>query len=361
MIKQVDRYVGTAALTGTLVIWIGLTLLFMVFSLLNELRGAENQFGTGDVFWYIGMMTPKLAYQVFPVSALLGTLTGVGALAAANELVAFRTAGVSRLRLAAAAMGGVLLVTIPIMIVGEWVAPDAEQRARAFKRGETTGRQIIGGPRGMWMREGNDIVNIQLPVLASGDAGHSVAFNQVVIYGFDDELKLKSITRAARAIHHDSGWELEKVYGVQFSERGATRTREKQRLWPSDVRPELLDSAVTRPWRLSMRSLVGYIDYLRQNGLDDRVYLAALWEKAFFPLTAVALVLAGMPFVFSSIRSHNLGVRLFIGMTIGGAFMIVNEGVQNYASVYGLSPLMSNLGPALLLALAAVAVLRRSV
>ncbi len=361
MIKQVDRYVGTAALTGTLVIWLGLTLLFMVFALLNELRGAENQFGTADVFWYVAMMSPKMAYQMFPVSALLGTLTGVGALAAANELVAFRTAGVSRMRLAGAALGGVLVLTIGVMAIGEWVVPEAEQRARAFKRSETTGRQIIGGPRGMWVREGNNIVNIQLPVLSTGQAGPAVEFNQVVIYGFDDSLRLESITRAAQAAHSENGWELQRVYSVEFNEQGARRTRSATREWSTEVKPELLDSAVTRPWRLSIRSLIAYLDYLRQNSLDERIYLAALWEKIFYPLTAIALVLVGMPFVFSSTLSHNLGVRLFVGMTIGGAFMIINEGVQNYSSVYRLSPLLSNLVPSLLLGLAAIMALRRSV
>ena len=121
MIKLVDRYIGKAAIQGTLVIWFGLTLMFMLFSLLSELRDSQNNYTTGDAFWFVALTSPRMAYQVFPVSALLGALVGVGGLAAGNELVAFRTSGVSRLRLAAAALAGTGLLTMLVVAMGEWV------------------------------------------------------------------------------------------------------------------------------------------------------------------------------------------------------------------------------------------------
>ena len=42
MIKLVDRYIGRAAGLGILAVWLMLTVLFMVFGLLSELRGTEN-------------------------------------------------------------------------------------------------------------------------------------------------------------------------------------------------------------------------------------------------------------------------------------------------------------------------------
>ncbi len=110
-----------------------------------------------------------------------------------------------------------------------------------------------------------------------------------------------------------------------------------------------------------MRALWDFLDYLSENGLDDRVYRSAFWEKVFYPLIIVALVLAGMPFVFSSSRSHNLGVRMFIGMMLGGLFMIFNRGVQNFGEAYSLPSLLTNLLPPLVLAGGAVLVLRRTV
>lgn len=361
MIKLVDRYVGRAALLGLVTVWIAMTVLFILFNLLGELRSTQNDYGSGDAIWFIALTIPRMAYQIFPVSALLGALVGVGGLAATNELVAFRTSGVSRLRLALAALAGAMLVTIPVMIMGEWLAPAAEQQARAFRLSEMVGQAIIGGPRGMWMRDGNDIVNIQLPLLSANRGEQSVEFKNIVIYNFSEDIDLNAITRADNATHNGDSWTLENVTTVNFSESGAQLSRSEQQIWPTEVKPELLDSAVTRPKLLSLRSLWKYLGYLGENGLDDRVYQAAFWEKAFFPFTVIALVLAGMPFVFGAARSQNLGVRLFFGMALGGIFMIVNRAVQKFGNVYDLPALLTIVLPPLLLALAAILILRRSV
>jgi lipopolysaccharide export system permease protein len=360
-VKLVDRYVGKAALMGMLAIWAGMTVLFMLFSLLGELRATEGNYTSGDAFWFVALTTPRMAYQIFPVSALLGALVGVGGLAASNELVAFRTSGASRLRLAGAALAGAMLMTLPVVLMGEWIAPATEQQARAFRLSEQVGQAIIGGPRGMWMRDGEDIVNIQRPLLSADRGQQSVEFKNVVIYNFSEDVDLQAITRAANASHDGEIWKLEGVRTVEFDENGASRSRAREQVWPSEVKPELLDSAVTRPKLLSLRSLWDYLGYLAENGLDDRVYQAAFWEKLLYPFTVVALVLAGMPFVFASTRSQNLGVRMFTGMTLGGVYMIVSRAVQKFGGVYDIHALATNLLPPLILAVAAILILRRSV
>jgi lipopolysaccharide export system permease protein len=361
MIRLVDRYLGRASMLATLLVWCGLTLLSVMFQLLGELRSMQNDYTTGDVFWFVALTTPRLAYQVFPVSALLGALLGVGGLAAANELVAFRTSGVSRLRLAGAALTGAVLLTIPVMIMGEWVAPAAEHQARAFRLSEMVDVAIVGGMRGVWLRDGSDIVNIQLPLLSAKRGEQSIAFNNVVIYSFSDQVELKTITRAASASHLADAWTLHGVTAVHFDYSGATVERGEQRAWATEVKPELLDSAVTRPRLLSLRSLAGYLHYLQENNLDDTVYQAAFWDKLVFPITVIALVLAGMPFVFGSARSQNVGVRLFIGIMLGGLFMVVDRMVQNFGDAYQIPAMTSHVLPPLLLATAAVLMLRRTV
>jgi len=361
MIKLVDRYIGRAACLGVLAVWFALTVLFLVINLLDQLRETQGNYGTIDALWFVALTAPRAAYQIFPVSALLGALVGVGGLAAANELVAFRTSGISRMRLAFAAMAGTLLMTIPVMIMGEWVAPAAEQQARAFKLSELLGRPIIGGARGMWIRDGADFVNIQRPILYADRGQQTVDFKSIVIYNFSDEADLQSITRAENATHNDGAWVLANVKNVRFDTQGASVSQTEKQDWRTEIKPELLDSAVTRPKFLSVRSLWDYLEYLGENGLDDSVYAAAFWEKVLFPFSVLALVLAGMPFVFGQARSHNVGVRLFFGMTLGGVFMIISRATQKFGTVYDLSPVLSISLPIIVLALLAIVALRRSV
>lgn len=361
MVMLVDRYIGRAAITGTLAVWVGLTLLFVLFTLLSELRSTQADYTSLDAVWVALLTMPRMAYQIFPVSALLGTLIGVGGLAATNELVAFRTSGVSRLRLASAALGGTLLLTAPVMLMGEWLAPSAEQQARAFRLSEMVGQAIIGGTTGVWMRDGNDIVNIQAPILSADRGQQSLEFKDIVIYHFARDENLYKITRAESAVHQAGAWQLEQVFEVAFDDTGAVGKQYASLPWSTEVRPELLDSVVTRPKRLSVRSLMDYLHYLKTNGLDDSVYQSALWEKLVFPFGVIALVLAGMPFVFGQARSQNMGVRMFLGMVLGGVFMIVTRMAQNFGDVYHLPAAFSHSLPPLLLGLAAIYFLRRTV
>jgi lipopolysaccharide export system permease protein len=196
----------------------------------------------------------------------------------------------------------------------------------------------------------------------SADRGdQEVEFNNVVIYDFSETSELTSITRAKSARHDGTAWHLERVSTVSFEGQSAVKAWKRSKTWPTQVRPELLDSAVTRPQRLSMRSLWDFLGYLGENGLDDRVYQAAFWQKVFYPLTIVALVLAGIPFVFASSRTQNVGVRMFIGMMLGGLYMIVSRSILNFGEAYGVPALLSNMLPALLLGAGGIIVLRRTV
>jgi lipopolysaccharide export system permease protein len=361
MIKRVDRYIGRVAALGIVFVWFSMTLLLMMFTLLGELRDSTAGYDTSDVLWYVLQTGPRTAYEVFPISALLGSLLGIGALAGANELVAFRTSGVSRLRLAAAGLAGVLLFTIPVMGIGEWIVPGIEQQARAFRISQLAGQLIIGGPTGMWMRDGDEIVNIRRPLMTVGRSGQSISFQDIEIYAFGPSEKLQQVTRARRAYFDDERWTLEGVAEVDIGPDRVTTSRLKQRPWHTSVKPGLLASAVSRPSYLSLRVLWEQLHYLERNGLDDSLYLSAFWEKIVYPLTVVALVLAGMPLVFGSARFMNLGMRLFAGMALGGVFLLINGTAQNLAAAYSLPIALSTVTPSFLLAALAVLSLRRSI
>jgi lipopolysaccharide export system permease protein len=361
MIRTVDKYIGKSAVLGILLVWTSLTALMMMFSVLGELRDTTANYGASDAFWFVFQTGPRLAYQIFPVSALMGSLLGIGSLASANELVAFRVSGVSRLRLAAAGMAGALFLTIPVMVVGEWVAPDAEQQARAFKLSEIVGQVIIGGPSGMWMRDGNDIVNIRRPMLTADRGQQSISFLDIEIHHFDGFSGLRKITRAESASFSGGQWTLENVSVVEIGESEVIPRKLDRTPWISGVKPELLESAVSRPFYLSIRALWDQMTYLQNNGLDNRIYKSAFWEKILYPVAIIALVLAGMPFVFGSSRQHNHGFRIFVGMTLGGVFMLVNAAAQNFATAYALPVAISTALPSIILMFVAITVLRRSV
>jgi lipopolysaccharide export system permease protein len=360
VVKRIDRYIGKTVIAAVLTVWLALTLLMLMFGLLQQLGSSGGQ-TLFDLFWYILLTTPRLAYQVFPVSALLGALIGLGGLAAGNELVAFRTSGASRLRIAGSTLSATMLLTLFVLFMGERIAPAAEEQARAFKHAQIEGKDLFGGERGIWVRDGSDFVNIRRPLLAADRGEHRMEFRWLVIYSLDDEGRMNELTQVRVAVHDGEQWIFQGVDRIRLGPDGLSGESRATEPWDTTISPDLLDSAVSRPRYMSIRTLVEQLDYLDSNGLDSRVYRSAFWAKLFYPLTVLSLVLAGMPFVFGSARHHSIGVRLFIGMSLGGVFMIVSRVAQNMGDAYELPAVLTTSAPSLLLALVVFAVLRRSV
>ena len=359
--KRVDFYVGRATLGGIALAWLTLVVLMVALNYFSELRGAQGDYTASDAIWYVLLTLPRMAYETFEVAAVIGAILGVGALAANNELVAMRTAGISRLRLALAALLGGVVLLAPMMMVGEYLVPAAEQQARAFRLAEKVGQANIGGAGGFWLREGDDILNIRRTLLGSDSEANSARFSDVVIYEFGEDRRLDGIIRAERAVHRGDHWRLQNVVETKI---GLDSARAHSRVtldFPSRVDPALLGAAVSKPKYLSLASLTGFIDYLQSNDLDARAYSKAYWEKVFYPFSVLALILAGLPFVFGAGRSNNLGFRLFLGVSVAVVYLLSVRAVQNFGDAYALpTPVVMAL-PATLLTVVAISILRRGV
>ncbi|MEE4173231.1 MAG: LPS export ABC transporter permease LptG [Xanthomonadales bacterium] len=360
MIKLVDRYVGRSTLVGVLAVWLSLTLLMAMFTLIDQLGNTGAEGGVVALLTFVLLKSINGAYIVFPVAALLGAMIGVGGLAAGNELVAFRTAGVSRLRLSGSVLGAVALLSVGVMALGEFVMPNAEKQANSLEARQLEASQAGTGGRDIWIRDGEDYIHIGRFVV-TGDALADTTLREVVRYRFDEDRALNRVDRAASAFHDGTRWHLVENTITEVGDQGVVRRFEADLPWDASFEPELLSTAVVRPRYMSMRDIRDQIDYLERNGLDRRAYTSVLWTKMLFPLSVLALVLAGMPFLFGSSRTQSMGVRIFIGMSLGGVFMIVSKTMQNLSEAYDLPSWLGAGLPSLALATVVILVLRRSV
>ena len=360
MIKVVDRYVGRSTLIGVLAVWFSLTLLMAMFTLIDQFGNTGAEGGVAALLTFVFLKSINGAYIVFPVAALLGAMIGVGGLAAGNELVAFRTAGVSRLRLSGSVLGAVALLSIGVMVLGEFVMPQAEKQANSLEANQLDASQAGTGARDIWIRDGEDYIHIGRFVV-SGEALRDATLREVVRYRFDENRALNRIDRAASAVHDGEQWHLLENTITEVNDQGIERRYVEDLPWDATFEPELLSTSVVRPRYMSMRDINDQIDYLERNGLDRRAYTSVLWTKMLFPFSVLALVLAGMPFLFGASRTQSLGVRIFIGMSLGGVFMIVSKTMQNFSEAYDLPSWVGAGLPSVVLAMVVILVLRRSV
>lgn len=347
-IKQVDRLIARHVLAALAVTLFVLVAIDAMSALANEMEDlGRGNYSLATAVAYIGYSLPRRSYEFFPFAAVIGTLIGLGGLAASAEITAMRAGGMSPLRIAGSALGAIALATALMVGIGETLAPGAERQGAALAAGAKSEELIRAGRSGIWAREGETLINAKRGRLV----GDSVALEDVRLYEFDAVGRLLRITVAERAEHKPGVWQLADVVVQTFGEDRVDTETKASLDWPSELEPGLIATTILRPQNLGAGELADAIRYMRANGIDATAYEAAFWKRAFYPLGVLALVLAVVPFAFGTLRSGGLGKRVMIGMVLAIAWHFAQQVLYNLASVYGIDPRLGQGVPVLLLGL----------
>ncbi len=348
-----DRYIARSVAFSTLVVLGVLLTLFTFFAFMDEAgKIGKGDYGTLKALEYVLLTTPRLAYQLFPMCALLGATIGLGVLASNSELVAMRAAGVSLLQIVRSVMKVGLLFVVLTLIIGEGVAPAAERYAQTLRSVAISSKLTLRGKEGLWARDGDSFVNVRN--LLPGER-----LGQIFIFQRDAQHRLVNMVRAQSAVYRKGGWVLQGMVSSHISDQGVTSAQVAEAPWDTQLSPDLLNVVTVKPNTLSIFGLYDYVHYLQENGLDAATYEQALWGKVVAPLVTAVMVFLAIPFVFGPLRSVGVGHRILVGTLVGVGFYILNQMFTYMGLVFGFNPLLSALAPALLAFMAGYYMLRR--
>ena len=352
MMKIIQRYVTINLLWTTLLALAVLVALYSFFSLIDQLEDAgRGNYGVLQAVTFVILTMPRLAYELFPIAAVIGAMATLGIMAQNSELDVIRTSGVSRVQLTGVMARAGLVLVLLALIIGELVAPISGEQAQQMRTIALTKQITLKTKYGFWARDGNSYVNIRkvLP-------GNQV--EQIYIYEFDSERRLRSSTHAGRATYQDNQWRLERIEQTIINGQKITSRKLHHAAWDSLLNPEMINLVIVQPQYLPIWGLSRYIGYLRQNAQNTRIYEQALWVKLVRPLSIIAMIILAVPLVRGHSRSTAIGQRVFIGALIGVVFHIVNEASGSIGVVYDIPPALSAGTPTLMLMIALVWLLR---
>jgi lipopolysaccharide export system permease protein len=351
--KILDRYIGRAVISGTLVALAALVALDSFFSFLDELGDVgKGDYATADALYHILLTVPSRIHEMVPFAALIGALFGLGALAAHSELVVVRVAGVSVGRFVGSVLKAGLVIMVAAVVVGEGVAPPLEQYAQTRKAALQSQSTIFRSAHGFWVRDGLSFINIR-DIFPGGRLGG------INIYEFDRERRLRVASEVDGAVFQQQGWLLEGIRQSVIGEDGVETHAFQRAAWNSLLSPELLNVVVVKPENLTLAGLVRYIRYLRANGLESGFYEHAFWAKLTAPLAGLTMLVLAVPFVFGPLRSAGVGQRLMVGVLLGIGFHLLNRSFDHLGQIYDLNPLFSASFPSLAFLGGALVLLRR--
>lgn len=346
MTSILSRYVMRAVIGNTALVMLVLLALSALYLFITQQDDiGVGTFSVSNAFMYVGLTLPKYAFDLLPIGALIGSLLALGNLARTLELVVVRTSGVSAMRIALwTAMAGVILM-IATGLIGEVLAPPMEQYAQQMKTFAKFNDYSMAGNRSAWAKDGDMVISVRQQSADNRYGG-------VYVFNFDAQRRLRSVGHANNAsIDENNRWQLENYVESRLGdERVETRKAAETHL-QTRLSPEFLGLAVLEPESLPGRGLYSYIQHLRENNLDSRVYETAFWARIARTVAVAIIVVLAVPFAFGPMRSTGTGARTVVGIMIGVAFFLMAKMLESGGAVFNMPPLMVAWLPTVLLAI----------
>jgi lipopolysaccharide export system permease protein len=313
--RIIKRYLSAEITTSTLLVFAALLMLFSFLDLIHEL----GELGKGGyrlplILAYVALSVPGHVYELFPIAALIGTLFALAQLVANSEYTVMRVSGVSIPRMALTLVQVGLLFSVLTFVIGEFIAPPAEQFAQQLRARAITGVIAQEFRSGLWVKDERSFVNVAQVLPDSVLLG-------VKIYEFDTEHRLRRISLAQRGEYRQNNlWHLRDVVQTNFEDNTTTVKRIAEADWRSVLEPGLLSVLLVMPEQMSAWALYSFVQHLRENNQQTSRHEIAFWNKLIYPFAVLVMMVLALPFAYYQQRAGGVGGKVFAGIMLGIGF-----------------------------------------
>lgn len=361
-LKVLSRYVKLNALLAIVGAVIGLWALQLVFSYLSELDSLDDSYTMGEAIKYIFYRSPYFLEQFIPTGALLGAVVGLGLLANKSELVVMRAAGVSVYRIVGWVLQPALIFVLLALIINQFVLPHSNQLAKEINDEDSS--SLVTSVRGYWTLQPR--FESTKDGSAKPDGSDILYIDYADVQGNIGEVKrwhLDNNGNLQTAIHAEGGkyigrepvnpasskpseqyryeWQLNNMTKLMINQGFES----SQAISPSDTlslpfAPESVYLLTRKAEDLSLTQLYEHRQFMRRQGTRSLGHELAFWQKLLSPLSILSLVIVACSFVFGSLRTHSLGLRIVVALLFGLLFSYVQDLVGFVSLATGFSPLL---------------------
>jgi lipopolysaccharide export system permease protein len=354
-VSVLDRYVVRTILSAVLLV-MGV---FLMLGGLWVLIDQQDDIGVGrytawSALWYTLLNLPQQAYELLPITVLIGALLGLGSLARGSELTVVRATGVSVARLAGTTLIAAGLLVGAELVLGEFLGPPLQQVAREQKAFSKLSNVSFGTGSGAWVRDGDLILNV------AGQSGER-QFGGMQIFELSPEHQLLAVGHARRATAGSNRkWLLTDYAESRFTGDTVSATPPAERIIESNVTAGFLGLAVQDPDQLTIGALWRLIRYYQSNALDAREYVFAFWSRIARTVAVAFCALLAIPFALGPLRSTGSGTRMLLGLVLGIAFFLLQRLIESSTVVFALNPVLLAWLPTALLAAVSLGLLSKT-
>ena len=333
--KILDGYLWKSTLQGLLVAWLALVMLDVFFAFISELKSTNEQYTSLKAVIYLTYTLPSRFYEFMPTGTLIGSLLGLGNLAANSEFIAMRAAGYSIRDIIFSVLKLGVLLTVFAFVMGEWLVPASDLQARNFQATLKNKNIYLVSDAGLWIKQKDTILHI-------GKVWSKDKLSDVSIYAMKENRSgIEKITSAKSVVLKGNEWVLTGIKTTKFEEKRVITQQIATYKDASLLDAQILEIAAMKPAQLSGSELKRIIQHQQDNALKSDKFELAYWKRFSVPISTLVMLILAMPFLFNSQRSGGAGQRVFIGIVVGIAFFLLNRVLNELGIVYGITPFIS--------------------
>ncbi|TDR31706.1 LPS export ABC transporter permease LptG [Hydromonas duriensis] len=347
MFSLVHRTFYKELLLSILGVLLGFCLLFFTIDALNEVRNlGEADFDIQVLLTVCTLNQPAYIYQLLPICTLIGTVLALSNMAARSELVVWRASGLSLRRLTRIVTGVGVFLAVVLWVVGDMGIALASRTANEIKKEALHEKGFFKDNGGFWSKQnlsdgGFRMINIQ----SIKNVNH---LQDVRLFDLNAQFVLQRIIEAKRALPDEKSgvWQLMDVRLINVSNdiQGQVMLRNERLL--DSLKVDLAENNIDvirnygqNTINMSIPQLNERINTLKATGQSVRPFEVAYWQKVFYPLSVIVMILLALPFAFMQTRKGGVGVRVVTGIMLGLLFFIMTAASQYIGPLVTWSPI----------------------
>ena len=136
----INRYIRSQVIRASMIVLLVFCGINFFTLMINELMSFDDQYTFVKVLSYVLLQLPAAIYVIFPVIAFIGSLMGLGQLAAGSELTVMRASGISIRQITGGVVSAALIMIVIMTFVGEIIAPNLQIIAHRIRDKATNAR-----------------------------------------------------------------------------------------------------------------------------------------------------------------------------------------------------------------------------
>ena len=352
----VDTHILSSFLFYFALLLLSFVSLILIYNFVELMGDMVRNSNLVTMLTYLFFLSPKLIYDMAPISVLVAVLLTLGVMSKQNEITAFKACGVSLYRLALPLIVACVILSGSLLTFDYYYVPAANRRQEALRD------EIKGKPKQSWLRPDHKWkkgFGSRIYYYKYFDSAERM-MEEVNVFELDPasfRLKHEIVAERARWNPTLKTWVFENGWSAYF--QGAdekTYTAFRGPLQPASFPdltepPDYFVKEVTQDKQMNFLQLEHYIADLAQSGFNTTKLQVQFYRKFAVPVFAIIMALIAAPFGFM-VGSRGAMAGIGISILIAISYLALGTLFEKLGEVNLLLPVMAAWAPDLIFALA---------